>query len=132
MQLDPRRTQPDCSPCLFEPAVVWIGPAQRDESSLRLIGRGKHVVVGGAIGAGLCEREHNGLGVDNAEDLSQLIGSEAGAVRIGARCVWQSKIRTPASRSCRQENHGSSSRSAATAPATSRFAGCVSIASTAT
>ena len=84
MQLDARRAPADRTPDFLEAAGVRIDPTERDELAFRLLGRREDAVIGCGVGTWRCEREHDAPGVDDVERCSQLVGSEARAVRIGA------------------------------------------------
>ena len=113
-KLDSCRAPTDRTPRLFELAVVWIDPTGRDEPA-SAAPAAVDAVVGSAIGAGLCERERDGPRVDNVERLSQLIGSETGAVQIGGSQV-RTTVENPADSHLQHENHGSTSRSGDSRP----------------
>ena len=115
MQLDARRAASDGALDLAGGAVVRINTAERNQPSLGGLRGGEHPVVGGAIAIGFGQREDDRAPVDGRERTQQLIDPEAGPVRIGTANVRVAvKDRVGPSRSCKQENRGSSSASAAT------------------
>lgn len=84
MQLDAARPEGHRPLGLAPPAVERVDATKRDEPAVESGGGSKHPVVRGPVGPGLGEREHHGARVDHGERGDELLGIEAGAVRVRA------------------------------------------------